>query len=548
MSYLPSTIPSTAQLREFEKSWIEQCGSKWGLVLMEEAGSRATQVVHNLWQHAPGLVVILCGSGNNGGDGMVIARHLRSRSVPVAVYYVESTHQDQPQSEAAVNLAAAREAGVSTSKINIEDLNSLQKELNTASIVVDALLGTGLDRPVEGLYQELIEMINRCRHPVIAIDLPSGVNSDNGQIMGAAVHAAATVTFGYLKPGLIQYPAADLCGHLHVVDIGLPQIEPYMEQHQTITSHTALSTRELAQAILPPRYADSHKGSYGTVVTIAGSAQMSGAASLCSVSSLRAGAGVSILAGVEPVIQKLGAPEIMYRLLPSTSSGAISKQAQKLIEEAISEADSVTIGPGLSLDSETVQLVQALLKGINKPCLVDGDALTAVSKNPCCISAASANQFVFTPHPGELSRLLNTDIKDVQSDRYKSVRTAAEKFGCTVMLKGSRTLIANPLGAVYVNSTGNPGMSTAGSGDVLAGIIAGFLAQGVKCYDAAVLGAYVHGAAGDIAAFNLGDTGILAGDIENLIPVAINKIHNGEYPGSSLEVQLITEPFASRPR
>jgi NAD(P)H-hydrate epimerase len=452
--------------------------------------------------------------------------------------------QGEHRSDAAVNLSVAKAADVSVNKINSDDLEAVRHSLSTASVVVDALLGTGLDRPIEGLYKELIELINTAGRPVVAVDIPSGINSDTGQVMGAAVRAAATVTFGYLKPGLLAFPAAGLCGHLCVADIGLPQIEPYIDQLGSKAYRTTLSTRGFAQTILPPRYADSHKGSYGTVLTIAGSASMSGAAELCTMSALRTGAGVSILAGTEHVIQKLAAPEIIYRILPATDSGAISKKAQKKIEEAINDADAIIIGPGLSLDEETVQLVQNLVKEIKKPCVVDADALTSISKNPACFPTSSAQNFVFTPHPGELSRLLDTDIKSLQSDRSKSVRIAAQKFGCTVMLKGSRTLIANPAGDVFVNSTGNSGMSTAGSGDVLAGIIASLLAQGVDPYDATVLGTYLHGAAGDIAAFHLADVGLIASDISNFVPAAISKIRTGEYPGSLLEVQLSSEPFA----
>ena len=530
MRLLPR-IPTTSQLRSLEADWIEKCGSSWGQVLMEIAGQGAAEVAFNMWQEQPGHVVVFCGRGNNGGDGMVVARYLTLWGAPVSVFIVSAAKSgdelNMNTEESNTNRRIAQHLEVSI-ELAPEDLDTA---MTHATLIVDALLGTGLDRVVAGAYKDAIDAINRSGRPVLAIDLPSGINSDTGQIMGAAVRSDKTVTFGYLKPGLLQHPAATLCGSIHAVDIGLPNVDA--------PDQIYLTTGDFVRATLPARRAESNKGTYGTVLTIAGSFGMFGATILASESSLRSGAGLCMLASPKSIIPHLPAAEMIYWPLPETDDTSISDKAVAVLEPQIEKATAIILGPGLSQHESTVKFVHEILPVIadsGKSCIVDADALNAISKAPEKFPK-NGGKFVLTPHPKELSRLMQNTVEEIQKDRIGAARQAATRFGCTIVLKGSRTIVASHEGTVYINPTGNPGMATAGSGDVLSGIVGGFLAQGMTPFEAAVGAVYVHGLAGDIAASELGETGIIAGDIGHAVPIAIANIREGQISG--LEMQLI---------
>jgi hydroxyethylthiazole kinase-like uncharacterized protein yjeF len=531
---IPSRVPTTKQIRAHEASYIKRSGINWGQVLMEIAGRDAAQIILDFWSRSGGDVTVFCGRGNNGGDGMVVARYLHLWGVPVSVIVIppkaESNESDfaMSTSEANINRALVESLGIPLSIANKIPTYS------TTTIIVDALLGTGIDRTVSGDYKSAIDSINTFSARVIAIDLPSGLNSDSGEVMGTAVRADATVTFGYLKSGLLCEPGADQAGDISIVDIGLPDIE------EDETPNVQLSMAAYVQTKLPVRPVNSHKGTFGTTLTVAGSLGMMGSTLLASESSLRVGAGLALLAVPKSLLTQLPPKEVIYKPLAETKEQSISIEALKFLEEEIDKASSVILGPGISTQKETVEFVQTFIKDTlltsKKPCIIDADALNAVSKKPEVLNGKGC-EIVLTPHPKELSRLLGIDTKDLQKNRIKSAMDAAQKFNCVVVLKGSRTVIADPEGNVFINPTGNAGMATAGAGDVLSGIIGGLLAQGLNAIDAAVVGVYVHGTAGDIAAEDIGATGIIAGDISHAIPFALTHIHEGDC--SHFEEQLL---------
>ncbi len=603
-------IPTTEQIRDLESSWIAHCDQNWGQVLMEIAGRGAAIHALRLWQENPGDVVIVIGKGNNGGDGLVIARYLTLWEVPVSVWLVSGIKIEgekqaaDPESKSKKSSAAKsaspssktaegddvgnssssksgtalKEPGDSDNEdssnsdeefvamktnegtVNrniLESLNvpvtvvtedilgegdrdnefgdfvydpNVDELFDNASLIVDALFGTGLSKPVEGLYRRVIDAINRSGKRVLAIDVPSGINSDTGQIMGSAVRADHTVTFGYLKPGLVTHPGATLAGQLGIVDIGLPELPES-------TPDINLMTVEIVKEILPLRPADSHKGSFGHVLTIAGSPGMGGAAMLASKSALRVGAGMVFLATPRTVMNTLPPEEIIYRPMPETDSGSFSRDAIKPLKEQMATAQAVILGPGLGLTDDTQAIVADILHDIECPCIIDADGLNAIAKKPELLEN-NEGDFVLTPHPKELARLLNCEVAEIQSDRIGYALKAAEKFQSVVVLKGSMTVVANPEGQVFINPTGNPGMSTAGAGDVLSGIIGGLLAQGVESFHAAAAGVYIHGRAGDILAEEIAECGIVAGDIQRTIPFAIESIQDDDR--SDLETMLLT--------
>ncbi len=519
---LPSRIPTTAQLRELEASYIKTCNARWGQTLMEIAGRSAAEVALRLWQDAPGDVIVFCGRGNNGGDGMVAARYLHLWEVPVAVILLPADKDGEEfqmhTEESNTNRALVQHFG-----IPISVGNQIPSDW-APSLILDALLGTGITREVKDNHKTAIDSINTASSQVLAIDLPSGIDSDSGQIRGAAVRADHTVTFGYLKPGLLNEPGGGLAGDITVIDIGLPNLG---EQKPLIQ----LTVSEWVQEILPDRPADSHKGTYGTTLTIAGSLGMLGATLLSSESALRVGGGLSLLAVPHSLISQLPPQEVIYRALPETESNSISLQALEKLDDDFKKATAIILGPGISTQEETVQFVQRFVREklaeTKKPCVIDADALNSLSRSKESLIGKD-NQIVLTPHPKELSRLMDVSTEEIQSDRIVWAQKAAEKFKCVVVLKGARTVIADHEGHVFINPTGNAGMATAGAGDVLSGTIGGLLAQGLDALDAAVCGVYVHGFAGDIAAREIGSAGLLAGDISRALPYALSAIKHGE--------------------
>jgi NAD(P)H-hydrate epimerase len=505
---------------------------------MELAGAGAAKVAYSMFLEEPGPVYIFCGSGNNGGDGLVLARFLKLWQVPVEIFLVGKSKggaksgapsHTMSSEEARINYALAQSL-----KIPLQEVDSPSKiDLKAAALVVDALFGTGLDRPLEGIYKDTIDRLNESGKRILAIDIPSGVNSDTGQIMGAAIQAAQTVTFGYLKTGHLCHPGAALRGSLKLIDIGLPNT---LEEEPVVS----LTTAEHVRSLVPERKEDSNKGTFGTLITVAGSLGMSGATVLSAESALRVGAGLCILATPKSLITALPAREVIYKALKETDKQSIHPGAIEELDEALKKAAAVVLGPGMSTHPQTVQFVQEFVaETLNRlsdlPCVIDADALNAISTNTDCLTS-KRHKFVLTPHPKELSRLLKVSTETIQADRINMCLKAAKQLGCVVILKGAFSIIANPEGKVFINPTGNSSMAKAGAGDVLSGVVGGLLAQGLVPMDAAVAGAYIHGRAGELASNSLGMAGVLAGDISDFIADALLSIEHGL--GTELENSL----------
>ena len=537
-----SRILSSSQLRTLEAAWISTCASYWGVVLMEVAAIKAARVALDLWHENPGTVVVLCGRGNNGGDGLVVARHLHKHGIRVSVFMVEGSGK-APSAECSTNQKILDLLGTDVQTASASDLEPVKSALGQSSLIIDALLGTGLDRQVDGVLSDLIKLINESEKTVLAIDVPSGINADTGQIMGGAVKAQSTVTFGFLKAGLLCHPGALLAGRVRLADIGLPSIDRLPESMADLESQLERPSWWLAGADqvkewLPERPEDSHKGSYGRLLAIAGSTGMTGAATLSSQAALRSGAGLCVLATPRSVLAQIPPSEVICRPLSETGAGTISGAAGKDLENELETATAVIVGPGMSSNVETTRFVQQFVSTLKTPCVIDADGLNAISQNPKQ-SFGQPHQFVLTPHPKELARLLGMSTAEIQSNRIGAAEKAVEKYGCTVVLKGAHSVVATCDRQVYIVPTGNPGMATAGSGDVLTGIIGGLIAQGMKPQYAAVSGTYIHGAAGDIAADQLGKDGLIASDIMEAVPVALKMLRSDDFVGSAIELQVL---------
>lgn len=542
MTEMFSRILSSSQLRTLEAGWIRSCEANWGVVLMEVAGINASKVALDLWHEDPGPVVVLCGRGNNGGDGLVVARHLHKYGMRVSVFRVEGSGK-AISNECSTNQKILELLGTEVQIASTSDLEPVKSALNQSHLIVDALLGTGLDRNVEGIYADLIKLINDSDKPVLAIDVPSGINSDSGQVMGSAVQARSTVTFGVLKAGLLCHPGALHAGEISLVDIGLPAPDQVPESMADLERELEqpswwLATASQVKDWLPERPEDSHKGSYGRLLVVAGSPGMLGAATLAAQTSLRSGAGLAVLATPRSAINQIPPTEVICRALAETDAGTISGAAHKDLETELETATAVVIGPGLSSNVETIRFVQQFVAALKKPCVIDADGLNAISQNPKQ-TLGQPTEFVLTPHPKELSRLLGVSTAQVQSNRIAAAEKAVEKYGCTVVLKGAHSVVATCDRKVYIVPTGNPGMATAGAGDVLTGIIGGLIAQGMKPQHAAIAGTYIHGAAGDIAADQLGQDGLIASDIMDAVPAALKLLRSDDFIGSDIELQVL---------
>jgi hydroxyethylthiazole kinase-like uncharacterized protein yjeF len=514
-------VVTPQQMREIDARAIRKYKVP-GLTLMENAArALAEKAQEILATSAPGedrSVCIICGPGNNGGDGLAAARLLKEQGCEVQVFLLGSL--PQLKGDARTNAQKLKAVQITVNEIkNGQGLALLKKTMGRSSLIIDAIFGTGFQGTANKLAGQVIEAINASGLPVLSADLPSGVNGETGQVPGPAIKAAATVTMGLLKTGLLFYPGKSLSGEITVADIGFPS-KAIDEQKANISTIDAGTAR----ALLPDRPPDAHKGSCGTVLVLAGSVGMTGAAGLASLSALRAGAGLVYLGIPESLndIMEAKLTEVITKPLPETRTRTLSLHALDRIKALMAKADSIVIGPGLSTHPETVALVSAVIKNIKVPAVLDADALTALSNN-AELPAAPA-RFVLTPHYGEMSRLTGKPVSEIKGDPIREATQISAKHKQTVVLKGAPTVVAEPGGRIWINTTGNSGMATAGSGDVLAGLIAGLLAQGLSPEKAAVLGVYLHGLAGDLAADQKTRHCMLAGDILDNIPQAFKTL------------------------
>ena len=479
--------------------------SRFGMpspLLMENAGRELAKVARELG--APGgRYVVVCGPGNNGGDGLVAARFLLSEGLRVTLVLVGDKAKLTPESKR--NLHALAPYGIQPQPLGAVS------EPRAGDVVVDALFGTGLTRAPTGEFAEAIEHLLRWRAggaKVVAADMPSGLHTDTGEPFTPCVEADITVTFGFLKQGQLQEPGATRCGELRCVDIGIPSeaVDPQPGAELFLVEEAD------ARGALAPRGSDTHKGSYGHVLVVAGSHGKSGAAAMAALGALRGGAGLVTVATRSEVVESvLGhAPEVMG--WPLDTRGPLGLADLEPLLEAAEKKDVLVIGPGIPRGEETVTLLRELFSRVQVPMVLDADALNAVATDLDVLRRAKGG-LVLTPHPGEMSRLTGVPTKDLQRARVEVSRDFARTHGVTLVLKGARTLIAHSDGTVYVNPTGNPGMATGGMGDVLSGLVGALLGQGLKLPEAAWAAVYAHGLSGDLMVARRGQLGLIATDV-----------------------------------
>jgi hydroxyethylthiazole kinase-like uncharacterized protein yjeF len=508
-------LATASEMRELDRQAIEGYGVP-GIVLMENAGRGVVSEIIHAWGGVGGRrYVVFCGKGNNGGDGLVIARHLHNKGAKVNVRLFSA----EMKGDARINLDIARKMGIDIKPVS-RDLKSETALVKHADAVIDAVFGTGLASDLGKPYTAVIGMINASAKKVVAVDVPSGVDSDMGRIMGAAVHADLTVTFGLPKRGLYLYPGAQMAGLVRVVDISIPA-----EAVSKAPIKAGLLTAADVCGLVKPRPPDTHKGDYGHLLILAGSVGKTGAAVLAAKAASRAGAGL-VTVGVPESLNDVFEEKLTEEMtvpLPETPGRTLSSKGLSGILELLKGKTALALGPGISTDPDTAKLVAGLLPKVRIPTLVDADGLNILAHDETPLTKARA-PIALTPHPGEMGRLLGILAREVQADRPGAATALAKQFGVTVVLKGARTLIASPDGGFFINPTGNPGMATGGTGDVLTGIIGSLMAQGLGVPDAARLGVYVHGLAGDTAATVKGQAGLIAGDLIDAIPEVLKSL------------------------
>ncbi|MDF1593361.1 MAG: NAD(P)H-hydrate dehydratase [Desulfobacterales bacterium] len=515
-------LVTAGEMQEMDRRTIETFGLP-GRLLMENAGRGATRV---LLQTFSGLtdkkVAVIAGRGNNGGDGFVMARCLFQKGVPVRVFLL--AEGKTVKGDAAANLKLLKPLGIPVDEI--PDRNAFKKyktAMRHQDIWVDAILGTGLKSDVDGYFREIIDFINARNRPVFSVDIPSGLDSDSGHPRGACIRAHTTATFGFAKIGHVLLPGADYTGRLQIVDIGIPD---HIAAEVGPTQY--LLTAEMIQDRLAPRSSDAHKGTTGHLLVVAGSPGKTGAAAMTAAAAMRTGAGLVTLgvpASLNPVLETQ-VLEAMTVALPETVDAMFAEAAFDRIQGLLSGKQSLVFGPGVGISSEIESLLRRMLPILNIPMVIDADGLNNLAADMDMLKTANA-PIILTPHPGEMARLLGASVQQVQTERLTCARELARKYKLHVVLKGARTVIAHPDGKAYINPTGNAGMASGGMGDVLTGVIGGLLAQGYTPEAAAHVGVYLHGAAADRLAEQIGPIGFLASDVINAIPAQIKKLLNG---------------------
>ncbi|MBN2265971.1 MAG: NAD(P)H-hydrate dehydratase [Candidatus Aminicenantes bacterium] len=512
-------ILTAAEMRDIDRTAIEGLGIP-GIVLMENAGRGIAGAIMSRF---PGIaaerIVVVAGKGNNGGDGFVAARHLANAGARPEVLLLAAAAE--VRGDAAVNLSVALKMNLPVTEVR--DAGAWTKarpKLARATIVVDALFGTGLDKPLTGLYGSVVEAINRSTGFKVAVDIPSGLSADTFEIIGPSVAADLTVTLAAPKVAHIFPPAEDRVGELVVAPIGMPP---------ALFDQPGLKLEMVEEDDLLPYFAgrrkDTHKGTYGHVLIFAGSFGKSGASGLAGKAALRMGAGlvtVATAAGVLPSIARSMA-ELMTEPLAETPERTIAAAALPRAAALLKGKNAVLVGPGLSTHASTAEFVMGLLPKIKSPCVIDADGLNIVASRPGVLRRIGGPT-VLTPHPGEFARLVGRTNEEVLRHRLELVPEFAAGHGVTVVLKGHRTIIALADGRVFVNPTGNPGLATGGTGDVLGGMIAAEMAQTRDLPGAVLAAVYAHGLAGDVAADRLGQRALVAGDIIRYLPAILKEL------------------------
>jgi ADP-dependent NAD(P)H-hydrate dehydratase / NAD(P)H-hydrate epimerase len=528
-------ILSAEAMQAVDRAAIDELGIP-GLVLMENAAIGVVDAIGESYPEASS-VAVFCGPGNNGGDGLAIARHLAVRGYDAYVFLVFGGRR--VSRDAAVQLAICRKMELPIVELSDDDddLAEAVEAAREVDLIVDALFGTGLKRPLRGAVATLIDDLNDLPVPKVAVDIPSGLHGSRSDVFGPHVAADLTVTFAAAKIAHVFPPAAEAVGELVVADLGIP---PSLVLAAPGGLH--LLDRDEVGDLLPERAAASHKGDFGHALLVAGSPGKSGAAVLAARAAVRAGAGLVTAAVPEPLLATVdaGSVESMTLALPAGLAGQIAAAAvDRLLATAVGKT-AIAVGPGLGQGEDTAEAVRRLARETDLPLVLDADGINAFAGRAGELAgrARDGRETILTPHPGEMGRLLGIPTADVQADRVAAVRQAARESGAVVVLKGNLTLVAIPVPVdddgeegggepeVFANPTGNPGMATGGTGDVLTGVVVGLLAQGLPAGDAARLGVYLHGLAGDLAAARMGPggRGLAAGDLVDALPLAFRAL------------------------
>ncbi|MBI5665755.1 MAG: NAD(P)H-hydrate dehydratase [Nitrospirae bacterium] len=537
-------IADSEEMQRIDRITIEKYGVP-GTVLMERAGLSVAARINDIYFQntqegtlnaaiiRERKILVLCGGGNNGGDGFVIARVLHNQGRRVEVYM--TANPASLKGDTKINYDAAKKFGVVIRPAG-HFLKRVPSDVDRNCLIVDALLGTGLRKEVRAPLTDVIKKINHLPVPVVSVDIPSGISSDTGQIMGCAVKARCTVTFGLPKRGHFLYPGAEYAGQLYVEEIGFPRTLLASERIRI-----NLVQKEDARSLIPVRPKYSHKGTYGHVLIVAGSRGKTGAALMAAKACLRAGAGLVTIGVPETLVNSFQSrvTEEMLLPLPDKGNGTLSIDAAGPVLDFLKKGVKVlAIGPGLSADKEISKLAGILIRESGSPIVIDADGLNAISDQTSALRKSSA-PVILTPHPGEMARLLRkgpagsqrsdaaSGLREaIEKDRINTALDFARKTKTFLVLKGAPTITATPQGEAFINTTGNPGMATAGTGDVLTGMISAFLAQGMSPANASILGVYLHGLAGDIVAGKKGQRSLIASDIISSLPMAFRSIRD----------------------
>ncbi len=507
-------VSRVSEMRALDRTAIEKYGIAADL-LMENAGHAVYYVILQEFGVDGRRFVVFAGLGNNGGDGFVIGRKIHSSGGVVKIFVLGDP--DRLKGAAKTNFEIVDRLPIEVRQI--KSVDAVRTEVAHCDCIVDAILGTGLTRNVTGLHSDVVGLINESGKTVFSVDIPSGVHGDTGQVMGTAVRADYTVTFGLPKIGNMLFPGHDLGGKLYVSHISFP---PAIYEADTLKVAVDHSLR------LPPRDKNAHKGDLGKMLFIAGAPSYYGAPYFAALSSLKAGGGYSRLAApksIVPFIASKGS-EIVFVPQAETDAGGIALRNKRSLLELSERMDMVIIGPGLSTEEEPQQLARELVEEIDKPLLIDGDGITALCQDLEIIKERKAAT-VLTPHLGEMSRIMGMSVGDINFDKIGVLQRTARELNVTIVLKGAHSLIGYPDGHVFVNMSGNPGMATAGSGDVLTGTIAAMFGLGLTLRQAVRKGVFIHGLAGDLAAEDKGEDGITAQDILDYLPLATKMDREG---------------------
>ena len=510
-------VATAEEMQELDRKAIETYRIP-GIVLMENAGRGAAEVIAKIF---PDLhkkkIAIIAGKGNNGGDGFVIARYLLNNGIPVRVYLLTDPKGLRGDAETNFNVFH-RMKGEVISVPSSKDYIKVKRDLERFDILVDGIFGTGLDAEVRGYYREVIDHLNTLQKPMVAIDIPSGLDADTGKPLGAAIRASLTITFGLPKIGHLIPPGINYVGEVKVIGIGIPK---RLVEEEKIPTYL-LEKEEIQRWLSIPRNPDTHKGDYGHLLVIAGSVGKTGAAAMACQAALRMGAGLVTLAIPKSLnaIMEAKLTEVMTEPLPETPKQTLSLRAFSTIVRLCENKRAVIIGPGLGTYKETQSLVLKLIKAVDLPIILDADGITALTTQPKTLPVAN-RMLILTPHPGEMAKLVRSQVKEVLEDRIGLSRNFSQSQHVHLVLRGHPSLISTPKGEIFINPTGNPGMASAGAGDVLTGMIGGLVCQGFDILPSLQMAVYLHGLAGDEGAKEMGEKSLIASDIIEKIPTLL---------------------------